>query len=777
MGGIRLNGAFALLCALAAAFGCVGCTAPHEVADWTLREASGRAARPITLPSHLDDGSLARDSTYTLVTTHTLAPDFIGRDVDFVIPHFWAITRLTVDGQPAVRVRGPLHRTYRETGPHVYRIPAATTRDGKLRLELAVDHTWTQSAWFDVVPRLVRTGERDTAAMLSEFFNVTLGIYGFATLLQIGLACLAIYFIGGRRRMYLWFGIQAVTAASYPLLTHGSLPVAFGHYDVPFTATALVIAIWASLRFSYDFFELGHVPRAWDRWMAVAALICAYPSGPYLSTQIAGRTAIAIVALGVVLQSRLCIQQTLIAAKRRDARWYLACWMALALTTWNEMVTWAGLGEVFSGARIACMGLTFFAFFLSLLLSQRHMGTLEQSDRLNAELAERVHDLERRGGEIEQLNTELRRQIAERAEQIYAALALRDRRGAPPPVLQTGEVVQGRYRVASLLGTGGMGAVYEVARLLDGERFALKLTRETHGEALALLAREAQIAAQLSHPNVVKVVDVDISSTGFLFVIMELVDGRPLSELRPRYGDLPWALMVLQQMAAGLAVLHQADIVHRDVKPPNVLISEWTDVARLRVKITDFGISRFEPDSVYVSVPPPAPPLESTWRSVRAALAEGCESDTVVLTPDKEAAEPAEGESPALSEGLFTRGGFIAGTPTYMAPELAIPGARATSAADLYSFGIVAWELLTGARPCLRPAAMAVMQGEAPDAIPSLASALQPADAELVQFIDDCLALEPKLRPSASQVEQALAAVSARRAAQGGAAISRRKTS
>lgn len=733
-----------------------GACAPDDtqITNWQLTTASSSVPIEARLPAHLDD-HVPRESTYTLTTSYAVPPSQVGRELDFVIPHFWAKTRLRVDGVNAVRVHGPLVSSYRETGSHVFRIPATSTQDGRLELELSVDHRWTQSTWFDVVPRIVPAGRRDSAAVVDDFFNVTLGIYAFATLMQVGLACLAVYFIGRRRKpTYFWFGVQAITAAPFPLLTHGAMPAAFGTLDVPITACGLVIAIWVSLHFSYDFFDLGKVPRWWDAVMAIGCLFCIAAPGPYVSTQFGGRAAIFAVAAGVVVQSRLCIEQTLIAAKRRDARWYLACWVALASTTWNEIIAWLGFGDVFSGARLSVVGLTFFAFFLSLLLSQRHMGTLEEADGLNAELADRVRDLERRGAEVEQLNTELRRQIAQRSEQIYAALALRDRRDGASSVLSKGELVHGRYEVVSLLGSGGMGSVYEVIRVLDGARFALKVTRETHGEALALLAREAQIAAQLSHPNVVKVIDVDIASGGFLFVVMELVQGRPLLELQSRYGDVRWALSVLSQVARGLSVLHRAGIVHRDVKPPNILIGTASDTGQAQVKITDFGISRFEPESD--TVRQPAPPADSTFRSIRANQATAAEPDTVLLSGQKPVDSASDSSLASEPQGLLTRGGFLAGTPAYMAPELARAGARATRAADLYSLGIVAWELLTRSRPYHQAVAMQVMQGEVPEAAPSLTSRLPSADPDLVRLVDACLALAPEDRPSAHDVADSL---------------------
>src|SRR5262249_2303300 len=140
------------------------------------------------------------------------------------------------------------------------------------------------------------------------------------------------------------------------------------------------------------------------------------------------------------------------------------------------------------------------------------------------------------------LSDELRRQIADRSQRLADALA---RFGAVPTraiAFAAGDEVHGRYRIVRPLGAGGMGAVYEVERLVDSRRLAFKiLTSASTGSALARLAREAQVAAQVSHPNLVAIVDVDVSDSGSLYIVMELVDGAPLQTLSARYGEAAWA--------------------------------------------------------------------------------------------------------------------------------------------------------------------------------------------------------------------------------------------
>ncbi len=116
------------------------------------------------------------------------------------------------------------------------------------------------------------------------------------------------------------------------------------------------------------------------------------------------------------------------------------------------------------------------------------------------------------------------------------------------------------------------------------------MARELNGVALARLAREAQIASTMSHPNLVGVLDVDVATSGFLYIVMELVEGTSLGAQRERFGNADWALPLLQQIAAGITALHEAGVVHRDLKPGNVLVTTNTAGAA-QIKIADFGIS------------------------------------------------------------------------------------------------------------------------------------------------------------------------------------------
>jgi len=678
--------------------------------DWTL-EVPGEPPLQVTLPAHLE---VPRDQRYVLSQRREL-----DRSVDLVIPRLPAEVVVRADGIPLTsNVDDPIGG-YRRRGPHVFPIPSPAFQDGEVRLEIEVAHRWTQSAWIEPVPRLVPSGRRDAASLGVLLVDLVAAICGFVALTQIGLTCLVIFGFDRRRKPYLFFGVQAVTAAVYPLFVLGPTQLLFGRYDVGVMAACLVVAPVASIYFTHTFFGLRPVPR----WVAVvtagAVLWCLATNQPYLATRYATGVTVVTVVLACVYQLVTCARLVLTHPDRASAVLQLCSWLGLAGTAWVDLAAWFGLGEGFGGARPACVGLGLFGFFLTLLLSLSHTRSLSgAAERDEAVAAKR---------EIERLNDELRRQIHERSGQLSAALALIG--GAREmPRLEEGTLVEGRYRVHEAIGEGGMGVVYRVTRESDGAPFALKVTRETHGTALARLAREAQVATTVSHPNLVRVVDVDIASEGFLFVVMELVDGAPLDVSAARPWE--WASVVLRQIAAGLEALHAADLVHRDLKPANVLVRE-TEAGPV-AKITDFGISRAL-----------QAPGATRTRSLRKRPEDATETDGVRKQPTP---------SPEL-----TGTGLIPGTPAYIAPELVDGPSSLSPAADVFGVGVIAYELLTGARPFARPLALALLDGTG--AREPARIVLPEVPEEVATTLSRCLARDPAARPSATELVEAFAPV------------------
>jgi serine/threonine-protein kinase len=400
-----------------------------------------------------------------------------------------------------------------------------------------------------------------------------------------------------------------------------------------------------------------------------------------------------------------------------------------------DLWAWSGGGEVLAGARPACIGLGLFGIFQSMLLSRSHFRSLEEADRLNLTLRGRLSDLEERKKEVEALNEELRQQVGRRSAHILAALIQSDRPGRAPR-LEPGGVIEGRYLVLKLLGAGGMGTVYEVERLHDGRRLALKMTHELRGVGLARLAREAQIATRVRHPNVVAVVDTDVATAGYVYLVMELVQGCSLAEIEGRR-DLKWCLGVLVQMLEGIRALHALGIIHRDVKPANVLLSGDID-REPHVKVTDFGISRGSSD----------------WddgASATPSLATD-ESATVRISLPP-AADPSAREvehTPSANTPQLTRTGAIVGTPSYIAPELAAASVEITPASDVFSFGVVAYRLLTGSSPHAEAPFLTRLDGREP--LPHAPLVVTGLPRRAARLLDACLAFSPSARPAASEL-------------------------
>ncbi len=745
------------------------------------------------------------------------------------MPVIAAVVRARADGEAAGDLSSESTRGYRRSRSQEWAIPAAATRDGVLELELAVTHTWTQSAWWGTVPRLLPIEARDGNARAVEVFNLFVIFGALVALGQIGVTSIMVYVVDRRRRQYLWFGLQALLACYLPLYYIGWTQWLFGVYDTSLLAISLVGATTVSVQFTHIFFGLKPPWRGlWPTGIAVCA-VAAIVHGPFTATGIAGVPTVLFLTVLLNYQVITCARLVRRGIEGASARYSLASWLSLLVTGAPDLVYWLGLGDPLGGVRLASVGFAASGLLLSLRLSQEHITSLGRSDDLNVQLATRVDQLETRRAEIEQLNVELRRQIEDRAGQIYAALALAGRAGVRAPVLVAGEVVQGRYRVLRPLGEGGMGTVYEVTRIADGRRLALKLAREVDGESLARLAREAQTASTVSHPNVVGIVDVDVAPSGFLYLVMELVEGTSLYEHRPRFGDPVWAVPVLRQIADGLAALHRAGVVHRDLKPGNVLVTPAVAAEGgvhgrgPQVKISDFGIAlnnteRFskllagelpedsarpwpglaapsvhgsydgqrEISSGVLAARPLQPvdlprvvPREPTTdvQGIRAREAGTDRAREVGADPAREAgtepardtvrANPALGASrraqvsPAVGvpQGLgdssfLTRSGNLPGTPSYIAPELAQGRALLSPAADVFAFGVIAYELITAQRPFAEAPVLALVDRRPVPTPPPIAEAWPDAPAALAVALDACLSLDPAQRPTAQELAQ-----------------------
>ena len=261
-----------------------------------------------------------------------------------------------------------------------------------------------------------------------------------------------------------------------------------------------------------------------------------------------------------------------------------------------------------------------------------------------------------------------------------------------------GTILADRYRIVALLGRGGMGEVYRAEDLKLGNVVALKfLPASLQKDAAALAGFHAEVrnARQVSHPNVCRVYDIG-EVDGQHFLTMEYIDGEDLASLLRRIGRLPGdkALETAHQICAGLAAAHDCGLLHRDLKPANIMLD-----GRGRVRITDFGL--------------------------------------------------------ALSHDDATGRSEFAGTPAYMAPEQIGKG-EASVRSDIYSLGLVFYELFTGRHPyqATTPVEWRHAHLESSPRTPS--SVVKDIDPVVENAILRCLQKDPALRPSSvRQVEAA----------------------
>ncbi|HEX5966529.1 MAG TPA: serine/threonine-protein kinase, partial [Pyrinomonadaceae bacterium] len=263
-----------------------------------------------------------------------------------------------------------------------------------------------------------------------------------------------------------------------------------------------------------------------------------------------------------------------------------------------------------------------------------------------------------------------------------------------------GEVLLDRYRIVGLLGRGGMGEVYRADDLKLKQPVALKFLPAAvtlDGAALARFYKEVSVARQISHRHVCRVYDVG-EYRGEHFLSMEFVRGEELSSLLKRIGRLPQdkAIDVARQLCAGLAAVHDRGVLHRDLKPQNIMLDE-----RGEVRITDFGIAA----------------LASEVRGREA----------------------------------------MAGTPAYMSPEQ-LDGAEVTTKSDIYSLGLVLYELFTGKKAFNATSLAELISLRRSGTTPTSPAELVPDLDPLVErVIFRCLARDPAKRPaSALQVAAAL---------------------
>jgi len=271
------------------------------------------------------------------------------------------------------------------------------------------------------------------------------------------------------------------------------------------------------------------------------------------------------------------------------------------------------------------------------------VDTQVRLSRLQRALERRERELAQQNGELARRNAELI-QAQRRTDLVFSTLA----------EVLPGRVLDGKYKLDRRIGRGGYGAVFRATHTSLGRDVAVKVFRPSLGNdspaGLERFRREGATACRLDHPNVVQVLDSAITGEGIAYLVMELLDGRPLSEEIAECGPLSAAraLDIAIPVCEVLAEAAAQGMIHRDIKPANVFLHRGRDGEV--VKVVDFGIAKLV------------------------------------------------GEAPdGISEDV-TRSGVVVGSPSYMAPERML-GGEYDHRADVYGLGVVLYEMLTGRLP------------------------------------------------------------------------------
>jgi serine/threonine-protein kinase len=271
-----------------------------------------------------------------------------------------------------------------------------------------------------------------------------------------------------------------------------------------------------------------------------------------------------------------------------------------------------------------------------------------------------------------------------------------------------GDLVGGKYRVVRVIGEGGMGTVYEARHEHLGSSVALKFLHPDLAQRPPLVARflqEARVSATIKSPYVTQVVDVDQTAEGAPYLVMELLEGESLDSRMARGMPLPLALAldIGLQILLALEAAHAHGVVHRDLKPDNVWLGP--PATSPHVKLLDFGIAKLKSSQEFLQV--------------------------------------------------ATRPGSMMGTPAYMAPEQAISADQVDHRADLYSFGVILYEMLSGSRPVDTDDANEMLVRLARGEVHPLATKNPDVPRGVAELVDRLVAPNPDRRPPSAAAAHA----------------------
>jgi len=279
-----------------------------------------------------------------------------------------------------------------------------------------------------------------------------------------------------------------------------------------------------------------------------------------------------------------------------------------------------------------------------------------------------------------------------------------------------GHTLAGKYLVKKLIKHGGMGSVYEGKHVLMDKRVAIKVLRPSlalDNHVVARFSREAKAASRISHPHAVTVTDFGEDENGVVFLVMEYLDGRTLKEIIKSEGAMavPRVVEIARQVAGALDAAHEQGVVHRDLKSDNIMLSqtnggEWA-------KVLDFGIAKIQ-------------------------------------------------QPEGVRDIDITAANLVIGTPQYMSPEQCSQSSPIDARSDVYSLGVIVYEMLAGRVPFTGDSPTVIMMKQVQDAPPSILDARPGLPEAIGKVIERSLAKQPGDRfQTAGALSQALAAAAA----------------
>ena len=260
-----------------------------------------------------------------------------------------------------------------------------------------------------------------------------------------------------------------------------------------------------------------------------------------------------------------------------------------------------------------------------------------------------------------------------------------------------GQTLAGKYKIEKLIKQGGMGAVYRGKHVLMDKTVAIKVLKPAlagDDDVVARFSREAKAASKISHPHAVVVTDFGEAENGVVFLVMEYLDGRTLKEIIAAEGPLQLerAVNIVRQVAGALDAAHAQGVIHRDLKSENIMLvrhdgDEWS-------KVLDFGIAKIR--------------------------------------------QPKDS-----SEADITHANLVVGTPQYMSPEQCSQSGTLDARSDVYSLGIILYEMLAGHVPFAGESATVIMMKQVQDPAPSVLSSRPDLPAAVNGIIQRALAKQP----------------------------------